>query len=412
MSLGLVRVAFAAAAVALLAALAPAGDSAGQDRDQTTTLISRSASGGVPNGPSTNGVISNDLRYARLIAFQSDGSDVVAGDTNGVTDVFAVKRGGSFSNKGTPWQPGGTVLASKPRTAKIANGPSFAPAVDGGVDTAPRCVAFLSAASNLLGGDTNGKVDAFLSKGPGVSITRVSLPDGKQSTTDTTQVAISRDCSRVAFVAGGKLYVRTGGKTRRLNVKGNEADPSFAAGKTNDLVFAGRKGVYLSAEATGSPKLVAKGGRDPAYNSIKRQTLAYEKTVDGRVQVFSRDLGRDERLVSHHRGRPGDGDSRDPVIGNSGYYVAFESDAANLGTNAGGKQDDGNGQTDVYLYTEVRDLTLVQSVESKADPLPLGGVRPSMSFYANYLLFDSPAPLSTTDPGAPPQVFMRYLGGV
>jgi hypothetical protein len=33
-----------------------------------------------------------------------------------------------------------------------------------------------------------------------------------------------------------------------------------------------------------------------------------------------------------------------------------------------------------------------------------------MSFYANYIVFDSPAPLDTTD--APHQIYLRYLGGV
>ena len=43
-------------------------------------------------------------------------------------------------------------------------------------------------------------------------------------------------------------------------------------------------------------------------------------------------------------------------------------------------------------------------------PLEGGGFNPSMSFYANYILFDSPAPLGSTS-GAH-QVWMRYLGPV
>jgi hypothetical protein len=49
-------------------------------------------------------------------------------------------------------------------------------------------------------------------------------------------------------------------------------------------------------------------------------------------------------------------------------------------------------------------------VEEKAVPLPGGGQNPSMSFYANYIVFDSPAPMSNKD-GAH-QVYMRYLGPV
>ena len=53
-------------------------------------------------------------------------------------------------------------------------------------------------------------------------------------------------------------------------------------------------------------------------------------------------------------------------------------------------------------------ITLVQSVFEKAVPLVGGGYNPSMSFYANYILFDSPAPLGAA--GGDHQVFMRYLG--
>ena len=41
-------------------------------------------------------------------------------------------------------------------------------------------------------------------------------------------------------------------------------------------------------------------------------------------------------------------------------------------------------------------------------PLRGGGENPSMSYYANYMLFDSPAPLDA--PTGTHQVFMRRLG--
>ena len=114
--------------------------------------------------------------------------------------------------------------------------------------------------------------------------------------------------------------------------------------------------------------------------------------------------------ASQRKGVFGDGGSRKPVIGNSGYAVLFESDASNLGVNALSRAGDDNGQSDAYLYTDVRKLTLVQSVEEKAVPLPGGGRNPSMNFYNNYVTFDSPAPLGSLD--GQPQVFMRYLGGI
>src|SRR3954449_3154809 len=58
------------------------------------------------NGPSTNAVISGDRRWARAIAFESEASNLVRGDTNGLKDVFVVRRRGKFDNRGQMWKPG------------------------------------------------------------------------------------------------------------------------------------------------------------------------------------------------------------------------------------------------------------------------------------------------------------------
>src|SRR5215208_1735867 len=84
-----------------------------QAQEQTTTLISRAADGGTPNGPSINAVMSGDRRYARIVAYESEATDLVRGDTNGVKDVFAVKRSGSVNNRGTPWSGGDAILVSR-----------------------------------------------------------------------------------------------------------------------------------------------------------------------------------------------------------------------------------------------------------------------------------------------------------
>src|SRR5215213_4167638 len=192
------------ALLGLLAAVAVAAPA--QAQEQTTTLISRAADGGTPNGPSTNAVMSGDRRYARVIAFESEATDLVRGDTNGQKDVFAVKRAGSINNKGTPWSGGDAILISRGRGGP-ADGPSFGASVSGDFRHRGSCVAFLSGASNLVSGDTNGKVDAFLVTAPGRTPKRVSEPGGKQMNEDANSVSVSGDCSRVSFTtASGRLY--------------------------------------------------------------------------------------------------------------------------------------------------------------------------------------------------------------
>jgi hypothetical protein len=397
------------AGVALAAAMVAAPTAAATERDrlQSTQLISRSVDGGMPNGPSTNAVISSDRRYARVIAFESEATNLVAGDTNGLKDVFAVRRTGRIDNEGSVWRGATAVRVSRGPGGAAADGPSYGASVSGDFDHRGRCIAFLSAATNLVRGDTNMKVDAFLVRSAGRRPVRLSLPRGAQATTDATAVTVSGDCSRVSFVTGGNLYTRKDSRTRKLRTAGPVSHPSYAVGRSNGLVFDAPAGVYLSRKGTRRPKLVAPGGANPAFNDLKRRTLAYEKHGDGHRQIFYKDLGGNETAISSRAGSLGNGDSRNPVMGNSGYYVTFESDAANLGVSADGRPGDYNGLADAYLYTNVRDLTLVQSVEEKAVPLPGGGQNPAMSYYANYVLFDSPAPF-----GAHRQVYMRYLGPV
>jgi hypothetical protein len=370
----------------------------------------------------------------------------VRNDPNGVKDVFVVRRAGSFHNNGSKWQRGRTTLISR-APGGPANGPSWGAAVDGSFWTVPSCVAFLSSATNLVAGDTNGRVDAFVSNRIGRLPKRVSLPGGKQAIEDTTDVAVSGDCSRIAFVTGGRLYVKAGKRVRRVKAGVPASDPAFSNGFTNDLVFTAPRGVYMSRGGTKRPKLIGPGGRNPAYSDIhkpppncKRRTFAYERKYKGRWQVVVRVQGQKTRVISRRRGSHANADSRHPVIGNAGCYVTFESDASNLGLNATRRKGDHNQAPDVYLYTAVRRITLVQSVANKAIPLQAGGRNPSMSWYANYVVFDSQAPMRNQfrlepwqfkslqksqyrDPLPPPpppgqapadtsQIYMRYLGPV
>jgi hypothetical protein len=377
-------------------------------RNTTTTLLSRARDGGTPNGPSTNAVISGDMRYARIVAFESEASDLVSGDDNGLKDVFAIRRAGSFGNNGSAWKPGTTQLVSRGIDGKPADGPSFDPAVDGNFPHKATCVAFLSDATNLVSGDTNNQTDAFLAKSPDFVPKRVSLPGNSQSAEDTTAVAVSGDCSRTAFVTGGGLYVRTGSSTKRLSTASSPSDPSFAAFESNHLVFGAKGGVYLSLNGSGKPRKVASGA-NPAYDHARRRkVVAYERSAGGHRQIAFREIGRGEQFASRYHGTFGNRDSRDPVVVNTGFFVGFESDATNLPTKTSGAKEDKNGVTDAYLFTGSRKVTALESVDSSTDPFSTGGRRPSTAYYRNYVVFDS----SANNKGAPPQIYLRYLGGI
>jgi len=109
-----------------------------------TTRVSLATGGTQANGESQVPMISADGRY---VAFQSGARNLVAGDTNGLYDVFVRDR-----------VSGVTTRVSVASGSTQAKGHSFEPAIsaDG------RYVAFGSWASNLVTGDTNSAADVFV----------------------------------------------------------------------------------------------------------------------------------------------------------------------------------------------------------------------------------------------------------
>jgi Tol biopolymer transport system component len=146
-----------------------------------THRVSVGPGGRESNGFSSGGSISADGRF---VAFSSGASNLVPGDTNGVADVFVRDQ-----------QAGVTRRVSVGSSGRPGNNDSFNAAVsaDG------RYVAFISAASNLVAGDTNG-FDAFVRDRLAGLTRRVSVgPAGRQANGTTIVAAISADGRHVTF---------------------------------------------------------------------------------------------------------------------------------------------------------------------------------------------------------------------
>ena len=171
----------------------------------TTTLVSVNLNGFGGNGNSAYGGMSPDGRY---VVFTSDASDLVAGDTNGYSDVFV-----------RDMAAGTTVLASVSTGGSEGNGASSHPVMtpDG------RYVAFLTTATNLAVGGKNNP-DIFLRDlvaqttvamssaavassplFPGATFSSLSI------TTNGRYVAFASTATNLvsgATQAGGDVYVR------------------------------------------------------------------------------------------------------------------------------------------------------------------------------------------------------------
>ena len=152
-----------------------------------TERVSLGPGGVEGNAESRTPALSADGRF---VAFASDATNLVAGDTNLDSDVFVRDR-----------QTGVTRRVSLGPGGVQSNGFSFEPALspDG------RFVAFVANASNLVPGDTNDTWDVFVRDHRQGRTERVSVgPGGAQGDLDSSEPAVSADGRFVAFhsVAG------------------------------------------------------------------------------------------------------------------------------------------------------------------------------------------------------------------
>jgi Tol biopolymer transport system component len=156
----------------------------------TTVRVSVATGGGQASGTSLDAKISDD---GNLVAFSSSAFDLVANDANGASDVFLRDLAAGTTTRISLSAIGGDgdLAASEPALSG-----------DG------RYVAFTSLATNLVTGDTNGVADVFVRDRVAGATTRISVAStGGQSNGASSGPSLSRDGRFVSFVSGATNLV-------------------------------------------------------------------------------------------------------------------------------------------------------------------------------------------------------------
>lgn len=287
-----------------------------------TTRVSVSSTGIQGNKGSSGGSISADGRY---IAFSSSSNTLVSGDTNGMKDVFVHDQ-----------QTGVTTLISVSSLGVEGNRDS-----DFGVISADgRYVVFYSIASNLVDDDTNGIEDIFVHDFITGETTRVSVSsDGTQANSNSIGHSINSDGRFVAFDSNATNLV---------------------SGDDNGI-----RDVFVHDRQTGETTMVSRPyqpyngvpliGRDNYFGSINAdgRYVTFNSNVpniiDGYIrperEIFLHDrLTSETTLVStSSEGIQSNLDCFASKISVDGLKVAFSSDATNL------VPDDTNDRMDVFI---------------------------------------------------------------
>ncbi|MGK9169028.1 hypothetical protein KXR53_22115 [Inquilinus limosus] len=235
----------------------------------TTTLVSVSTGGGSGDGASSGASISGNGRY---VVFQSDATNLVAGDSNGFGDVFV-----------RDLQTNTTTRVSTATNGSQANDQSLQPVIsaDG------RFVVFQSNASNLVQGDTNGVRDIFLKDLVTGTVTRLSVGiDGSQLNDLSNTPSISADGRYVTFqtqatnVGAGTDANGTGFDVFRISLAASAGADRMIGSDGNDTID-GLAGDDILTGGLGADQLTGGAGADQLLGGDGTDTADYSASAAG-----------------------------------------------------------------------------------------------------------------------------------
>ncbi|MDR4484687.1 MAG: FG-GAP-like repeat-containing protein [Nitrospirales bacterium] len=330
---------------------------------RTTTRVSVSSTGEEGNSVSREPRLNGD---GRLVAFDSCASNLVPGDTNGACDVFVHDR-----------QTGQTTRVSVSSAGAEANNSSSSPALsaDG------RLVAFISFASNLVSGDTNGGPNPF--EGEDVFV-------HDRQTGQTTRVNVSSTGEQAIFV-DEILDVVLSADGRFVAF--DSASPNLVSGATNG-------GLFVHDRQTGQTTLVPGNGSSPALsadgrfvafistdsNLVGGDTNGLSNFFEGQdVFVHNRQTGQTTRVNVSSTGEEAIfvDEMLDTALSADGRFVAFDSASINL------VPGDTNGARDIFVHDRQTGLTTRVSVSSTGAEANGGSSYPRISANGRFVAFTS-----------------------
>lgn len=300
------------------------------------------------NGPSFSpSAVSANGRY---VAFMSDGSNLVTGDTNNRSDVFVRDRNSQTTER---------VSVASNGTQGDNHVPRMAPSLsDDGT-----FVAFASGASNLVTNDTNLDLDVFVHDRTSDSTERVSVTSaGVEGASGRPNYfpSISADGRHVAFWSYA-YNLAPGGDTDAADVYVHDRVTrvtervSLTLTGTSGGMFGGLTATPGSITPSRAPS-ISGDGRFVTFWTNTANLVSGVTSGPIHVYVFDRQTRVTELISKATGGAPGNGGSFKSVISVNGRYVAFESGATNLTTG------DTNGHDDIFVHDRSTGTTTRVSV--------------------------------------------------
>ena len=351
----------------------------------TITRVSVDSAGNQGNAYSGNPSISADGRF---VAFYSEASNLVPGDTNDETDIFVRDR---LTNTIT--------RVSVDSAGNQANRNSSTPSIsaDG------RFVAFESFAFNLVPGDTNSSYDIFVRDTLTNTTTCVSVDSaGNQANIDFVRPTPVNTPTRVSFdlaanqlnaysdnasiSADGRFVAFSSDATNLVPGDTNRDEDIFVRDRltnTTTRVSVDSAGNQANSGSYIFTSSISADGRFVAFSSDATNLVPGDTNRERDIFVRDTLTNTTTRVSFDSAGNQGNDGSNTPSISADGRFVPFESYASNL------VPGDTNRQRDIFVRDLSTNTTTRVSVDSAGNQKNIGSDNPSISADGRFVAFES-----------------------
>jgi hypothetical protein len=324
----------------------------------TTERVSLTSAGTQANGGSFNADTSATGQY---VVFMSFATDLVAGDSNGLTDVFIRDR-----TNGT------TQLISIGLAGAGGNGISGYPRIspDG------ELVVFRSIADNLVANDTNGVYDCFIQNVATGARTRLLTSTGDEFNADCEEAVISNGTRRVALESEATNIVP--GDTN------GTSDIFVVTGSNNSVQRVSVSSGGVEGNGNSLQPSVSDSGLFIAFTSFANNLVLSDTNNVADIFVHNLATGNTRRVSVTSSGEAANGQSIQPFISQDGRYVLFSSTATNLPGGTGGFYQ-------LYIHDRVTGITELVSKDANGNPGNDSSTAAALSSNNQIVVFESDA---------------------
>jgi hypothetical protein len=261
-----------------------------------------------------------------------------------------------------------------------------------------RYVAFDSAASNLVDGDTNITEDVFLKDIEFGVLTRVSTDaSGNEGGYNLRSInpSITADGLQVAFTSGAILTA--GGS--------DSGDVYIKQVQTGNISIVSANASGVASNDTSYAQDISNDGQYLVFQSRANNLVPEDTSAPFQFDIFIKDVvsGAITRLSADENGNDANGNSESARISPDGRYVVFDSFASNLVTG------DVNGTADIFMSdTQTGNTTLVSTNSAGSQAATGSSHLPDISINGRYVVFVSTATdLVSGDPDTFFDVFLK-----